>query len=203
MRRGYIYYLLNRSSFYNFIASPLNASLSTLVGCLSLTGKQLSKVIVDFSILCAQEGNVASLKYEEILEIVNTAIPRGLGIKYDSLNPSQQSQVLTTEINHRIKLKLKEIRDLTFIIENAVFILWRHLEFYLRNSVSTKATISPCERYANETVVLLQQALYQTSPSVITQLKSACHSVLEPVIQKLETLPVSFLKGYLVKENFN
>lgn len=181
----------------------MHASLSALVGCLSLTGKQLSKVIVDFNILRAQKENVASLKYEEILEIVHTAIPQGLGIKYDSLNPSQQSQVLTTEINHRIELKSKEIRDLTFIIENAVFILWRHLEFYLRNSVSTKATYSPCERYANETVVLLQQALYQTSPALITQLKLACHNVLEPVIQKLETLPVSFFKKNPVKRKFN
>lgn len=153
---------------------------------MSCTGKKLSKAITDYQSLCTQKENVGSLKYEEILEIVNTAIPKGLGIKYDSLNLSQQSQVLTTEINHRIQLKLKEIADLSFTIENAVFILWRHLEFYLnRNSVSTNTTFSPYE-----TVVLLQQAVYQTSSTVIQQLKNACHDVLEPVIQKLETLPL-------------
>jgi nuclear pore complex protein Nup205 len=167
----------------------MTASLTTLVTCLSYTSKKLSKVIADYEILCTQKENVGSLKYEEILEIVDTAIPKRFGIKYDSLNPTQQSQVLATEINHRVKLKSKEIRDLLFTIETSVFILWRHLEFYLQSHTSVNTTFSPCERYANETVVLLQQALFQTSPQVTNRLRSACHTVLEPVIKGLEAIP--------------
>lgn len=137
----------------------------------------------------AQKENVGSLKYEEILEIVDRAIPKRFGIKYDGLNPSQQSQVLSTEIDYRVQLKFKEIRDLVFAIETSLFILWRHLEFYFKNHTSTTTTYSPCERYANENVVLLQQALFQTSPKVIDKLRSSCMTVLEPTIKSLEAIP--------------
>lgn len=165
-------------------------SLTTLVACISFTGKRLNTLAAEYHALLAQKEDVSSLKYEEILEIANNAIPKNLGIEYDSLNPSQQSQVLISEIDLRTKSKQKEIRDLVFTIDNALFILWRHLEFYLdTDSIYTTTTFSPCERYANETV-LLQQSLFQTSPSVISRLKKSCQTILEPVIQKLESIPV-------------
>lgn len=157
--------------------------------CLLYTSKKFSKKIADYEILCAQKENIGSLKYEEILEIVDTAIPERFGIKYDSLNPTQQFQVLATEIDRRIQLKSKEIRDLVFTMETSVFILWRHLEFYFKNQTSTSNAYSPCERYANENVVLLQQALFQTSPQVISKLRSACLTVLEPTIKNIEAIP--------------
>lgn len=87
-------------------------------------------------------------------------------------------------------MKAKELNNLWFTIENAVFILWRHLEFYMSaDSISTVQEYSPCERYKDETVVLLQQALFKTSRTVIGNLKESCQTVLEPVLQKLEKIP--------------
>lgn len=132
------------------------------------------------------------MKYEEILELAQTAIPKRLGIQFDSLNPTQQTQLLTTEITHRCKLKANEMNNLLFTIENAVYVLWRHLEYYMRTESITRVQhFSPCDPNsdANENVVLLQQALFQTSTSVISTLKAACQTVLEPVLQKLEKIP--------------
>jgi nuclear pore complex protein Nup205 len=179
------------------VDSTRSPSLTTLSSCLSSTGKQLTMIIAEFNSLCAQKENVASLKYEEIQEIAHTAIPKELGIKFDSLNPMQQTQVLIAEIDLRREQKMKELRSLVYTIENAIFILWRHLEFYLsRDSISKSTTFSPCERYANEKVVLLQQSLFQTSPVVIQQLKEACQHTMEPILQKLESiiLPSSSLQ---------
>ncbi|GAN03566.1 hypothetical protein MAM1_0043c03021 [Mucor ambiguus] len=173
-------------------ASSTTPSLTTLVACISFTDKKLTTVIAEFESLCSQKNNVGSLKYEEILELTQTAIPKRLGIQYDSLNPTQKTQLLTTEIAHRCKLKAKEMNDLLFTIENAIYILWRHLEYYMRTeSIMRVQHFSPCDRSsdANENVVLLQQALFQTSTSVISTLKAACQTVLEPVLQKLEKIP--------------
>lgn len=166
--------------------------MTTLVACISFTDKKLTAVIAEFESLCSQQNNVGSLKYEEILELAQTAIPKRLGIQYDSLNPTQQTQLLTTEITNRCKLKEKEMKELLFTIENAMYILWRHLEFYMRiESITRVQHFSPCDRSsdANENVVLLQQALFQTSTSVIATLKASCQAVLEPVLQKLEKIP--------------
>lgn len=84
------------------------------------------------------------------------------------------------------------MKELLFTIENAMYILWRHLEFYMRiESITRVQHFSPCDRSsdANENVVLLQQALFQTSTSVIATLKASCQAVLEPVLQKLEKIP--------------
>lgn len=155
-------------------------------------------MIAEFSSLCAQKENVASLKYEEIQEIAHTAIPNDLGITFDSLNPTQQTQVLIDEIDLRREQKMKELRSLFYTIENAIFILWPHLEFYLnRDSISKSTNLSPCERYANEQVVLLHQSLFQTSTVKIQQLKEDCQLILEPIFQKLEliVLPSSSLQN--------
>ncbi|KAI9468255.1 MAG: hypothetical protein EXX96DRAFT_110386 [Benjaminiella poitrasii] len=178
---------------YNcMIASFTVPSLTTLVACLSFTGKNLKEIKTEYDALCGQKENVASLKYEEILEIAQTAIPKKLGIEYDSLNPTQQLQVLSAEIDHRCKLKKKELNDMLFIIENTIFVLWRHLEFYLqKDSITTANIISPCERrFDNDEVVLLQQSLFQTSPTVVSQLKASCQQNLEPVLEKLGSIPV-------------
>lgn len=174
--------------FYS--GTNMTPSLTTLAACINFTGKRLNSLAAEYHALLAQKEDVGSLKYEEIHEIASTAIPKDLGIEFDGLNPSQQTQVLTLEINLRTKSKQKEIRDLVFTIDNALFVLWRHLEFYLdTDSIYTTTTFSPCERYANETV-LLQQSLFQTSPLVISRLKKSCQTVLEPVIQKLESIPI-------------
>lgn len=167
----------------------MTPSLTTLVSCLADTGKKLSKAHADHLLLASQKDNVASLKYEEIQEIATTATPKGLDIKFESLNASQQSHLLETEINHRMNLKHKEIRDLIFILENGLLILWRHLAFYLdRNSIYIKTTLSPCERQADEQVVLQHQLLYQTNTSLIAKLTAACEKELDPVLEKLETV---------------
>lgn len=145
--------------------------------------------IAEFKALCAQKENVASLKYEEIQEIAHSAIPKDLNIKFDSLNPTQQTPVLTAEIDLRREQKMKELQSLLYTIENAIFILWRHLDFYLsRDSISKSSAFSPCERYANEKVVLLQQSLFQTSPEKIKHLKENCQHIVEPILQKLEPI---------------
>jgi hypothetical protein len=168
----------------------MTPSLTTLVTCLASNGKKLAVAIENYKNLCAQKENVASLKYEETLEIANTAIPKGLGIKFEGLNQNQKIHVLATEIRHRLESNLKEIDDLFFTIENASFILWRHLEFYLsRGSISNSMAFSPCSQRYEDNVVLRETALYQTSSNVIGQLKPACRSVLEPVIKKLEMIP--------------
>lgn len=152
----------------------------------------MSKAYTDNELLISQKDNVGSLKYEEIQEIANTAIPKGLEIKFESLNPSQQFQLLTKEINHRIKLKHKEIKDLKFLLENVLMILWRHLAYYLDSgSISRTTTISPCERYADETVVLLQQMLYQTTPALIEKLRISRQQELEPVFERMESSPLN------------
>lgn len=169
--------------------SLMTPSLTTLVSCLADTGKKLSKAHADHLLLASQKDNVASLKYEEIQEIAATATPKGLGIKFESLNASQQSHLLETEINHRMSLKHKEINDLVFILEHVLLILWRHLAFYLdRKSISIKTTLSPCERQADEQVVLQHQLLYQTNTSLIAKLTAACEKELDPVLEKLETV---------------
>ncbi len=105
------------------------------------------------------------------------------------MNPTQQLQLLTTEINNRIKLKQKEIHDLKILLENVLVILWRHLSFYLDSrSISTSKTLSPCERNADEVVVLNQQLLFQTSPYLIEELKPRCKQELEPVLVRLENI---------------
>ncbi|OBZ90190.1 hypothetical protein A0J61_01778, partial [Choanephora cucurbitarum] len=174
------------------IRKAVNAtpSLTHLVGCLQDTGKKLNAAIADFSVLCAQRENVASLKYEEAVEIAQDAIPKDLSIDYDSLSRSQQFQVLFREIDHRYKSKEQQIQDYFFTLENSAFILWRHLEYYLKiESMSISTKYNPCERFANEEVVLFKQAAFQTSPALIQHLKRSCSDILEPVLQKLGTIP--------------
>lgn len=168
------------------------------MSCLASTGKKLTLAIEDYKNLSAQRENVSSLKYEETLEIASTAIPEALGIKFEALNQNQKVQVLATEINQRIQAKLKSIDALFLTIEDASVILWRHLVFFLsRNSIVNNVAFSPATRYDNN-VVLLEQALYQTSLNVIDQLKPACHTVVEPVMKKLEKIPTVSQKHHIL-----
>ncbi|KAI8968275.1 nucleoporin Nup186/Nup192/Nup205 [Mycotypha africana] len=191
----------NQSPAHLRKASLMTPSLTTLAACISFASKKLNMAISAYDSLCLQKENVTSLKYEEIMEVVHTAIPKGLNIEFESLNPSQQTHVLSTELARRCHSKKKELNDLKFTIENALFILWRHLEFYLdRHSISTSVEISPCQRYANEKVILHQQSFFQTSPAVINQLKKTCQTVLEPLLLKLECVPRSYLDSTFIVE---
>ncbi|KAI8888583.1 hypothetical protein K501DRAFT_209766 [Backusella circina FSU 941] len=180
---------LDPLSFQN--ASSKTPSLTTLVVSLSYYGKRLQNAITEYNLLSSQKGNEGSLKYEEVREIASTAIPAGLGIKYDSLNPTQQYQVLATEIQTRKKSKLKELSNYLFVTQTALSLLWRHIEFYLQpKPTSPKENISPCDPAWNNPVQLRQQTLFQPSSVVAHNLK-ASSQVLGSLLTKLESLDLS------------
>jgi hypothetical protein len=148
----------------------------------------LQNAIAEYKVLSSQTGNEGSLKYEEIRKIASTAIPGGLDIKYDSLNPTQQNQVLATEIQTRRKSKRKELSNYLFITQTTLSLLWRHIEFYVQPMpTSTNQDISPCDPAWNNSVQFSQQTLFQPSTTVISLLKSSSY-MLEPLLTKLESL---------------
>ncbi|KAG0170312.1 hypothetical protein DFQ30_002656 [Apophysomyces sp. BC1015] len=169
-----------------FTASSKTPSLTTLVACLQNATKNLQSAVAEHKLLQTQQRNIASLKYEEIREVANTAIPANLGIQYDHLNPTQQQQVLTREIEARRKIQWKQLQNQLFVVENVLLVLWRHLEYYMRPASASRPFMqSPCDPAADETIMSSQATMFQPSVVVSQNLKNSCTTVLEPVLEKL------------------
>ena len=92
--------------------STKTPSLSTLAACIRQTAHTLHNSTAEYKVLLSQEKNVGSLKFEEVREIAETAFPAGLGIQFDHLSPSQQQQVLVSQVEKRAKRKAKQMRQL-------------------------------------------------------------------------------------------
>ncbi|KAI9314314.1 nucleoporin Nup186/Nup192/Nup205 [Dichotomocladium elegans] len=184
-------------------ASRKIPSLSTLAACIRHITQNLQGAIAERKLLSAQRNNVDSLKFEEVREIGTTAFPQTLGVQFDHLSPSQQQQVLITEVEKRSALKVKEIRHLIFILENILFVLWRHLEYYMQSNVISKpATLQPLDLYSSESfAVSSQTAMFQSSVAVANNLKTQSKVVLDPLLKKLEELDIDIpeLQGATLK----
>ncbi|KAI8366687.1 nucleoporin Nup186/Nup192/Nup205 [Radiomyces spectabilis] len=171
-------------------ASMRTPSLGMLFSALRHTARALREVLSRYSILSSQKENVASLRYEEIREIANTAIPKDIDVKYDLLNPNQQQHLLATEIATRLKRKREHLQSLLFIAEHLLLIAWRHLEFYTNPSLTTHPT--PISFYEVETDdwfrVPTQTTLFRSTPETARQVKALSPTTIEPVLEKLQSL---------------
>ncbi|KAF7721559.1 hypothetical protein EC973_004498 [Apophysomyces ossiformis] len=174
--------------------SSKTPSLTTLVTCLQNAIKNLQNAVAEHKLLQTQQNNIASLKYEEIREVANTAIPPGLGIEYDHLNPTQQQQVLAREIETRRKLQWKRLQNQLFVVENVLLVLWRHLEYYMRPVSSSRSFMqSPCDPAVDEAIMSSQATLFQPSVVVSQNLRNTCTTLLEPILEKLASVDLSGL----------
>ncbi|ESO12328.1 hypothetical protein HELRODRAFT_187837 [Helobdella robusta] len=110
-------------------------SLATLVQLLIDSCRQY--------LVCLEFHNMFSGKSKENLHELSHREIKELSIPEKLLKSSQQKDcIIINRIATLLEMKSKELRLLTFIIENGLFLLWTHMEFYLVNGRSARSDIS-------------------------------------------------------------
>ncbi|XP_033102050.1 nuclear pore complex protein Nup205-like isoform X2 [Anneissia japonica] len=72
-------------------------------------------------------SNITELSSEELKEIIKPVITDGI----EKLSASYRQQVASRKLAQVIRLKAQELALKYYILENCLFLIWRHLEFYL------------------------------------------------------------------------
>ncbi|XP_076311365.1 nuclear pore complex protein Nup205 isoform X1 [Tachypleus tridentatus] len=111
------------------LAAGRPPGLGWLINLLQQSCSQLQKAASSHKSLLAQQEGIEALSSEELAEL----LPEG--VKLESSSRQQQRDLVRQHLLKLSSSRKQEVNLDCFIIESALFLLWRHLEYFLLHCV--------------------------------------------------------------------